>query len=112
MTGLPEHGFPAFSAAAAAWRAAGWQVLNPAESFSLDGSLPYSYYVEHDVFLLLSCDAIAMLPGWNDSQARGSVWEYFIAKILLNIPVFDATKPLPPDAVDALRSNGLTTPAT
>ena len=110
MTGLPEHGMPAFDAAAAAWRAAGWQVMNPAESFSRDNSLPYSYYVEHDVLLLLASDALAVLPGWNDAQARGSVWEHFISKILLNIPVFDATKPLPPESLDSLRANGLTTP--
>lgn len=110
MTGLPEHGYPAFDAAAAAWRAAGWQVVSPADSFSRDGTLPYSYYVEHDVYLLMLCDAIAMLPGWNDPIARGSVWEYFIAKVLLNIPTFDAAKPLPPEVVDSLRANGLTSP--
>lgn len=111
MTGLPEHGLPAFDAASAAWRAAGWQVVSPAESFTRDCTLPYRYYVEHDVSLLMSCDAIAMLPGWDSPQARGSVWEYFIAKTLLNLAVFDAATPLPPGALDALRANGLTTPA-
>jgi uncharacterized protein DUF4406 len=33
MSGLPEFNFPAFHKAAADWRAAGWEVVNPAESF-------------------------------------------------------------------------------
>lgn len=110
MSGLPLHNLPAFYEAAAAWRAAGWQVVSPAESFGEDCSLPYGYYVEHDVYLLMSCDAIAMLPGWNSKTARGSVWEYYIAKVLLNIPSFDATKPLPPEAMIRLKSLGLTAP--
>lgn len=36
MTGLPEYNFPAFHAAAKAWRDAGWEVLNPAEAFDGD----------------------------------------------------------------------------
>lgn len=31
MTGLPNHNFEAFNAAAEAWRQAGWEVVNPAE---------------------------------------------------------------------------------
>lgn len=34
MTGLPDFNYPAFHAAAAAWRAAGWTVANPAENFN------------------------------------------------------------------------------
>jgi len=31
MTGLPEHNFPAFNAAAAYYRERGFEVINPAE---------------------------------------------------------------------------------
>ena len=33
MTGLPDFNFPAFHAAAARLREAGWEVMNPAENF-------------------------------------------------------------------------------
>lgn len=96
MTGLPEFNFPAFHAAAAAWRAAGWDVANPAESFNGDASLPYLKYCEHDVDLLTTCDAIAMLPGWDAATARGSMWEYAIATRLLGLPAYPADAPVRP----------------
>lgn len=95
MTGLPEFNVPAFHAAAAAWRAVGWEVLNPAESFGGDTTRTYREYAKHDMALLLSVDAIAMLPGWDGPNARGSVWEREIA-ILLGATVFDATQPIAP----------------
>lgn len=95
MTGLPEYNFPAFNAAAAAWRAAGWDVLNPAEAFDGDTAREYREYVAHDMTLLRSCDAIAMLPGWDGANARGSVWEREIA-LLLGLTVHDASEPVPP----------------
>jgi hypothetical protein len=82
MTGLPEFNFPAFNKAAKAWRDAGWEVLNPAESFDGDTSLAYKDYVAHDMGLLKSCDAIYMLDGWDGQNARGSVWEREIAEHL------------------------------
>lgn len=96
MTGLPAFNFPAFNWAAAEWRAAGWEVLNPAESFDGNTTLPYKEYVEHDIDLLKSCDAIAMLDGWDGEGARGSVWEWGVARKLLGIRVYDADKPVPP----------------
>lgn len=100
MTGLPEMNYPAFNRAAAAWRAAGWDVLNPAESFNGDPTLPYEQYVAHDIDLLRQCDAIALLPGWNGPGARGSVWECQVALKLLGLLVLDATKPEEPMLVD------------
>jgi hypothetical protein len=94
MTGLPDYNFPAFNQAAEAWRAFGWDVLNPAESFDGRTDLPYREYVEHDLDLLETCDAIAMLPGWDGSNARGSVWERAIARRWFKIPVYDATCPV------------------
>jgi hypothetical protein len=99
MTGLPDYNFPAFNAAAQAWRVAGWEVLNPAESFDGRTDLPYEEYVEHDLDLLKTCDAIAMLPGWNGSNARGSVWERAIARRWFRIPVYDALSPVPAENV-------------
>lgn len=99
MTGLPEFNFPAFNEAAAVWRVWGWEVANPAESHNGDTSLPYAEYVRFDIDVLQTCDAIAMLPGWDGANARGSVWEREIARTLLKLPVFDAMKPVAPENV-------------
>ena len=89
MTGLPDWNFPAFMAAAAAWRAEGWEVVNPAEAFGGATDLPYSAYVEKDLADLRACQAIALLPGWNGKGARGSVWERYVAE-MLGLEVYDA----------------------
>jgi len=96
MTGLPECNFPAFHAAAAAWRDMGWSVANPAESFNGDATLPYLTYCKNDVVLLMACDVIALLPGWDAPTARGSLWEFAIATELLGMMYVDALKPYPP----------------
>jgi nucleoside 2-deoxyribosyltransferase len=95
MTGLPEFNFPAFHAAAAAWKKCGWEVINPATAFDGATDRPYQDYVRKDLADLQTCDAIAMLPGWDNPDARGSVWEREVA-VLFGIPVFDATDPVEP----------------
>jgi hypothetical protein len=102
MTGMIEFNFPAFHEAAARWRAAGWEVLNPAESHGGRTDLPYQEYVEYDLRVLRTCDALALLPGWNGPNARGSVWEREVARNLLGIPIFDAQEvqdPMIPETV-------------
>lgn len=96
MTGLPDYNFPAFHAAAAQWRALGWEVENPAEHFNGDQTRPYREYVENDLRQLRKCDAIAVLPGWDGPNARGSVWEREVAEQLLGLPVLDARYPVAP----------------
>lgn len=100
MTGLPEFNYPAFNAAAAAWRAAGWDVENPAEHFGGATDRTYREYVEADLPALMACDAIAMLPGWDGKGARGSVWEHTVATMVLGLPALDAEKPVDPKTVD------------
>lgn len=97
MTGLPEHNYPAFHKAAAEWRAKGWDVANPAESFGGSTEMKYITYAMRDVNLLKESSAIALLPGWDSPTARGSVWEYAIATQILNIDVYDATQPVLPE---------------
>lgn len=82
MTGLPDWNFPAFHEAAAKWRAEGWEVENPAESFGGDQTLPYRIYVTEDLRKLRSCQMIVMLTGWDGPNARGSVWEHEVALML------------------------------
>lgn len=90
MTGLPDLNYPAFYEAAARWREAGWDVVNPADSFDGDAGRTYREYVESDLRALRSCDAIAMLDGWDGPNARGSVWEREIAVSIMGIPVYEA----------------------
>ncbi len=87
MTGLVEHNFPAFHAAADRLRRAGWDAVNPAENFDGRTDLPRETYLRADVALLVGCDAVAMLAGWEDS--RGAKLEYLLAREL-GMPVLDA----------------------
>ena len=87
MTGLPEYNFPAFHAAAERLRQAGWEPVNPAENFDGRTDLPREDYLRADVKLLIECDAVAMLSGWEDS--RGAKLEYLLARELV-LPVLDA----------------------
>lgn len=86
MTGLPEHNFPAFHAAAARLREAGWEAINPAENFGGRTDLPRATYLRADVALLVACEAIAVLPGWEES--RGAKMEYMLAREF-GMPVID-----------------------
>jgi len=82
MTGYPNHNFPAFNRAAAALRAAGCYVFNPAENelpekfadseeFKQGRCSPelYRTLLAEDLnFICTQADAIALLPGWQKSK--------------------------------------------
>ena len=87
MTGRPDHNYPAFHEAEERFCKAGWDVANPAENFGGRTDLPLEAYLRADVSLLARCDAIAMLPGWRESQ--GAAFEYLIA-CKLDLDVYDA----------------------
>ena len=78
MSGYADHNYPAFHAAAQRLRDAGWDVANPAENFDGRTNLPRETYLRADVALLVDCDAIALLPGWEESS--GAKMEYLIAR--------------------------------
>ena len=77
MTGVAEHNFPAFHAAADRLRQAGFEAVNPAENFDGRTDLARETYLRADIKLLAQCDAVAMLGGWEDS--RGAKLEYLVA---------------------------------
>ena len=67
MAGLPDHNYPAFFAAAAELRAAGHEVVNPAE-LNPEHDRPWVDCLRTDIRELCSCEAIALLPGWENSK--------------------------------------------
>ncbi|WP_368640457.1 DUF4406 domain-containing protein [Castellaniella ginsengisoli] len=85
MTGLPDLNFPAFHAAAAALRAAGLDVVNPAEVCP-DPAMAWADCMRRDITALMDCDSILLLDGWMDS--RGARLERHIA-VQLGMRVFE-----------------------
>jgi nucleoside 2-deoxyribosyltransferase len=96
MTNLPQFNYPAFHAAAAKLRAAGHEVISPAEQdpgstqeeamASTDGDLTklkesYGSMMARDVKLIIDdVDGIVVLPGWN--RSRGVCIEIFVARAM------------------------------
>lgn len=76
MSGHPDHNFPAFNEQAAKLRAAGFEVVNPAE-LNPDPSMTWEECLRIDIRELCSCDTIALMPGWELS--KGANLELHIA---------------------------------
>ncbi len=68
--------FPAFHAAATELRAQGHHVENPAE-INADTTTPWLECMRTDLALLVTCDAVYLLPGWQNS--RGARIEQSVA---------------------------------
>lgn len=75
MTGLPDFNYPAFNAEAARLRALGYHVENPAEN---PGQQSWAAYMRVAIRQMLTCDTIALLPGWE--QSKGARLELSIAR--------------------------------
>lgn len=88
MTGITAFNFPAFNDAAERLRASGHVVFNPAETDDGDTSLAYDYYMRQDIRAILEVDAIAILPGWQ--QSKGATLEVSIGRTL-GLPILEAT---------------------
>jgi nucleoside 2-deoxyribosyltransferase len=89
MTGVENFNHTSFNEAAALWRGAGWDVVNPVELDSTTHKT-YDYYLRQDIKALMDCDAIATLDGWEDS--RGAKVEVTVATAL-GFPHFNAKYP-------------------
>lgn len=112
MTGRPQFNYPAFIAMAASLRAAGYEVVSPAELddpddkaaalASPDGHMlnytgqtrkTWGDFLARDVKLLADdgIEGIVVLPGWESS--RGARLETFVGRAMCNLPVYtwDAT---------------------
>jgi hypothetical protein len=67
MTGMPDHNFPAFNAETARLRQIGFDVVNPVE-LNPDPDSTWQECLRRDLAALLTCDAVALMPGWQRSQ--------------------------------------------
>lgn len=92
MSGLPDFNYPAFHAAAARLRATGVHVENPAEN-PVPECGSWEGYIRLALAQLITCDAIALLPGWAGS--RGARLELHIASEL-GMPVIHLDESNPP----------------
>lgn len=94
MTGIADHNFPAFHAAAKQLRAKGYTVFNPAEinADAVDVIRPWAWYMRKDLAELVKCEAIYLLPGWENS--KGATLEMHVAE-RLGMTIIHAPKTLP-----------------
>lgn len=77
MRGCFLYNFPTFAAATKALRDAGAEVISPAEEDLKEGFDPakpedfalekYEAWMKRDFAFIRDCDAICMLPGWEQS---------------------------------------------
>lgn len=93
MTGLPELNFPAFHAEATRLRKLGYEVINPAE-INPDKHTTWLECMRTNIAALVFCDAIQLLPGWQNS--KGATLEHHIAE-RLGLQIF-----MPPTDKDLL----------
>lgn len=91
MTGLPNFNYPRFHLEAARLRALGYEVVNPAELS--EPTDPRAVCMRRDIQALMTCDAVAMLPGWTSSH--GATLEHACA-VQCGMKVVLASKILSP----------------
>lgn len=122
MTGRALFNFPAFDYAAAQWKAAGWEVVSPAdltraywrehfsEEFDPENTDPrivaggdiYREFLRHDIAAIAHCDVIALLPGWEKSS--GVAKELAVARLLaLDVLNADTFQPITPPNESAVQ---------
>jgi hypothetical protein len=82
MTGLPNFNYDAFFAARETLTARGYEAVSPTEStndviVTEAEAQPWDFYMRLAIPLLLTCDAIHLLDGWEKS--RGARLERYIA---------------------------------
>jgi nucleoside 2-deoxyribosyltransferase len=87
MSGYPELNFPAFHAEAARLRGLGYEVVNPAELNP--NSSDWLECMRIDIRELVTCDGVAVMPGWRKS--KGASLEHDIG-MRLGLAVIEAVE--------------------
>lgn len=83
MTGLPGHNYATFRAAAHTLTGRGYDVECPTTVSDNDPAKepkPWDWYMRRTLAMLLTCDAVALLDGWEHS--RGARLEVEVAHAL------------------------------
>lgn len=116
MRGYPEFNFPKFNEAAASYERDGWHVYSPADHDFENGFDPTGLTGDEaledlgfdlkealtwDVNAVIEADAIALLPGWEDS--KGARAEYALAQALDKDVYFYEEEEPPAALTDLLR---------
>lgn len=94
MTGIEGFNYPAFHRAVRTLRYVGIPALSaahdefgePVDPPTPDDAKPYGYYLRHALRILLDCDEVVLLPGWEES--RGASIEVKVAQAL-GMPVIE-----------------------
>ena len=107
MRGYPDFNFPAFHAAAAALRAKGHIVFNPAEHDEESGFNPLEQPLSEldlegafrwDIAAVLQVNAVVVLPNWEDSE--GTMLEVSTARhIGTPVLAYGTMKPVRPELI-------------
>lgn len=79
ISGVPNS-HDAFAQAAAVLRQQGHTVVNPFQLSPTKDDMTWSDYLREDLTAMLTCDMIALLPGWEASS--GAQLELHVAKKL------------------------------
>lgn len=78
-SGIEDMNRPAFIAEAARLRTLGFDVVSPIEVCP-EPNLTWGEYMRRDIPALLTCDSVALLPGYE--MSRGALLEISIARAL------------------------------
>ena len=111
MRNIPQFGFDRFDAAKARAEALGLEAVSPADLDRKEGFeglgklgidsewtsvLTKKDVIQRDIEALYTCDALALLPGWE--RSTGTRVELALA-LFLGLPILDATNFQPYDAM-------------
>jgi hypothetical protein len=88
VSGMPGLNKDAFNAAEIQLDAAGHSVINPIKN-GLPDDAPWVDHMRADIKMLMDCDGVAYLPGWENS--RGAKIEIELARAL-GFPVLHYAK--------------------
>lgn len=80
MTGYARFNYPAFHAAQVRLEEIGHEPISPAVHDLGGPSQEWDFYMRHAIGLLIKADAVALLPGWQESD--GAALESHIAGTL------------------------------